>query len=86
VALDQEGEITFRRTEYAFSPATVDAVGGHLPDFDLTKGTIRFTADQPLPADVVRELARLRVAEIEATSSEHTTAVASRSATCVHAP
>jgi uncharacterized protein YdhG (YjbR/CyaY superfamily) len=50
---------------FPFSPATVDAVRGDLPDFDLSKGTIRFTADKPLPDDVVREIARLRVAEIE---------------------
>jgi uncharacterized protein YdhG (YjbR/CyaY superfamily) len=37
-----------------------------LPDALIRKGTIQFTADKPLPADVVRDIIRDRVAEIDA--------------------
>ena len=50
---------------FPFSPAAVDAVRDALAGFDLSKGTIRFTAAHPLPDDVVRSLARTRVAEID---------------------
>ena len=43
----------------------VDAVAGRLTGFALSKGTIRFTAAEPLPDDVLRDLVRLRQAEIE---------------------
>jgi uncharacterized protein YdhG (YjbR/CyaY superfamily) len=32
--------------------------------FSLSKGTIRFTPDHPVPDDVVEEIVRLRRAEI----------------------
>ena len=50
---------------FPFSPEVVDAVAGPLTGFALSKGTIRFTAAEPLPEDVVRALVRLRRAEIE---------------------
>ena len=50
---------------FPFSPAAVDAVRDRLPGFSLSKGTIRFSVDQPLPDDVVRDLVRLRRAEID---------------------
>jgi uncharacterized protein YdhG (YjbR/CyaY superfamily) len=50
---------------FPFSPAVVDAVRDRLPGFSLSKGTIRFSVDQPLPDDVVRDLVALRRAEIE---------------------
>ena len=50
---------------FPFSPAVVEAVRDRLQGFDLSKGTIRFTADRPLPDDVVCDIARLRIAEIE---------------------
>jgi uncharacterized protein YdhG (YjbR/CyaY superfamily) len=37
-----------------------------LPDALIRKGTIQFTPDKPLPADVVRDIIRDRVAEIDA--------------------
>ena len=49
---------------FPFSPAAVDAVAPELEGFSLSKGTIRFTADHPLPDDVVRELVRVRIAQI----------------------
>ena len=49
---------------FPFSAEVVAAVAGHLEGYDLSKGTIRFTADRPLPDDVVRDVVRHRVAEI----------------------
>lgn len=49
---------------HPFSPAVVDAVRDRLEEFSLSKGTIRFTPAQPLPADVVEELVALRLREI----------------------
>jgi uncharacterized protein YdhG (YjbR/CyaY superfamily) len=49
---------------YPFSPQVIDDVRDRLAGFDLAKGTIRFTAAAPLPDDVVREIVRLRAAEI----------------------
>ena len=50
---------------FPFSPAVVDGVADRLAGFQLSKGTIRFAADQPLPDDVARDLARLRRREID---------------------
>lgn len=49
---------------FPFSPAAVEAVRDRLTGFSLSKGTIRFTADTPLPDDVVRDLVRRRMHEI----------------------
>jgi uncharacterized protein YdhG (YjbR/CyaY superfamily) len=49
---------------FPFSPEAVDAVAADLEGFSRSKGTIRFAADQPLPDDVIRELVRVRVAQI----------------------
>jgi uncharacterized protein YdhG (YjbR/CyaY superfamily) len=51
---------------YPFSPAAVDAVAPRLEGFSLSKGTIRFTAAQPIPEDALLELVRVRREEIEA--------------------
>jgi uncharacterized protein YdhG (YjbR/CyaY superfamily) len=50
---------------FPFSPAVVAAVSDRLRGFELSKGTIRFTAAAPLPDEVVRDLVRLRRAELE---------------------
>lgn len=50
---------------YPFSPPAIDAVRERLVGFRLSKGTIRFTADTPLPDDVVRDLVRARLHEID---------------------
>lgn len=49
---------------FPFSPAAVDAVRDRLTGFSLSKGTVRFTPDIPLPDDVVRDLVRHRLNEI----------------------
>ena len=47
-----------------FSPAAIEAVKERLDGFDLAKGTIRFSPDTPVPADVLADLIRARKQEI----------------------
>jgi len=48
----------------AFYPgSTVKALKDELKSYDTSKGTIRFSADKPLPSALVRELVRLRIEE-----------------------
>jgi uncharacterized protein YdhG (YjbR/CyaY superfamily) len=49
---------------FPFSPAAIDAVRPRLDGFDLAKGTIRFSPDSPVPADVLADLVRARKHEI----------------------
>jgi uncharacterized protein YdhG (YjbR/CyaY superfamily) len=49
---------------FPFSSRVVEEVRDQLTGFELSKGTIRFTAARPLPDDVVRDVVMLRVAEI----------------------
>jgi uncharacterized protein YdhG (YjbR/CyaY superfamily) len=51
---------------FPFSPAAVEAVADRLEGFDLSKGTIRFSPDRPLPEDVLADLVRARKEEIAA--------------------
>jgi uncharacterized protein YdhG (YjbR/CyaY superfamily) len=51
---------------FPFSPAAVEAVKDRLEGFDLSKGTIRFTPDRPVPDDVLADLVRARKEEIAA--------------------
>ncbi len=51
---------------FPFSPAAVEAAAGLLAGFALSKGTVRFEPDRPLPDDAVRALVRARLAEIDA--------------------
>ena len=50
---------------FPFSPAAVDAARGELAGFDLAKGTIRFTTDQPIPDRALEQLLAHRLREIE---------------------
>ena len=48
----------------AFYPgSTVKALKNELKSYDTSKGTIRFSADKPLPSALVRKLVRLRIEE-----------------------
>ena len=49
----------------AFYPGSspVAAHKDELKDYDTSKGTIRFQADKPLPAALVRKLVKARIAE-----------------------
>jgi uncharacterized protein YdhG (YjbR/CyaY superfamily) len=48
---------------YLFSGSTVEAHERELEAYDTSKGTIRFPADKPLPAALVRKLVKARIAE-----------------------
>ncbi len=48
---------------YLMSGVTVEAYRDKLKDFDTSKGTIRFPANKPLPATLVRTLVKARIAE-----------------------
>ena len=48
---------------YPMSSSTVAAHQAELKGFQTSKGAIRFTADRPLSAVLVRKLVRARIAE-----------------------
>jgi uncharacterized protein YdhG (YjbR/CyaY superfamily) len=50
---------------FPFSPAVVEAVAPELEGYSLSKGTIRFGVDQPLPEGVIDRMVELRRAEID---------------------
>jgi uncharacterized protein YdhG (YjbR/CyaY superfamily) len=50
---------------FPFSPAAIEAVQDRLEGFDVSKGTIRFSPDSPVPEDVLADLVRARKQEIE---------------------
>ena len=53
---------------FPFSPEAVDAVKDRLGGFDISKGTVRFSADEPLPEDVLADMIRARRRELEGDS------------------
>jgi uncharacterized protein YdhG (YjbR/CyaY superfamily) len=50
---------------FPFSPEAVDAAREALAGFDLSKGTVRFTVERPLPDAALEQLLRHRLREIE---------------------
>lgn len=48
---------------YPMSATTVVAHKDDLKNYDTSKATIRFSADKPLPAALVRKLVKYRIAE-----------------------
>jgi uncharacterized protein YdhG (YjbR/CyaY superfamily) len=48
---------------YPMSASTVRALARELRSYDTSEGTIRFAADRPLPASLVRKVVRARIAE-----------------------
>ena len=48
---------------YPMSSSTVDAHTDELKAYDISKGTIRFQPDRPLPPALVRKLVKARIAE-----------------------
>ena len=50
---------------YLMSSSTVEHHKDELKDYDISKGTIRFQADKPLPTALVRKLVKARIAENE---------------------
>jgi uncharacterized protein YdhG (YjbR/CyaY superfamily) len=51
---------------FPFSPAAVDSARKELAGFDLSKGTVRFTASQPVPDSALERILAQRMREIEA--------------------
>ena len=51
---------------YPFSPAVVDSVAAELDGFSLSKGTVRFSVEQPLPPGVVDQMILARRDEVDA--------------------
>ncbi len=49
---------------FPFSPDAIDAVRDRLDASVVSKGTIRFTPETPLPADVLEDLIRARRREL----------------------
>ncbi|GAB2472271.1 hypothetical protein GCM10007967_28460 [Xylanimonas ulmi] len=50
---------------YPFSPAALEGVADRLAGFRLTKGSVSFRPEAPLPDDVVDAIVRARAAEID---------------------
>ena len=48
----------------AFYPGSVINKLKELKDYETSKGTVRFPADKPLPAALVRKLVKLRIAKM----------------------
>ena len=56
----------------AFYPGSViSRLKSELKNYDTSKGTIRFPADKPLPAALVRKLVKLRMAEENVTQKRN---------------
>ena len=49
---------------YLFSDKTLGAFAGELAGFNVSKGTVRFQPEQPLPPALVEKLVRARLAEL----------------------
>jgi uncharacterized protein YdhG (YjbR/CyaY superfamily) len=64
---------------YLMSSTTVEAHKDELKGYDIRKGTIRFQADEPLPAGLVRKLVKARIAENEGRRSKSRRRTARRS-------
>jgi len=50
---------------FPFSPEAVDAARDELAGFDLSKGTVRFTPEKPIPESALQRLLHDRLREIE---------------------
>ena len=50
---------------FPMSYATIAALENELKRFEVSKGTIRFPVDKPLPATLVKKLVKARIAEKE---------------------
>jgi uncharacterized protein YdhG (YjbR/CyaY superfamily) len=49
---------------FPFSAEAIEAVRGRLGGFDVSKGTVRFSADRPIPDEVLRDMLGSRLDEI----------------------
>jgi uncharacterized protein YdhG (YjbR/CyaY superfamily) len=51
---------------FPMSPRVIEEHADELKSYDLSKGTIRFPIDKPLPAALVKKLVKARIKENEA--------------------
>lgn len=51
---------------YPATPAVIEACRDDLAAYEVTKGTIRFPLDQPVPVDLIRRIVTIRAQEAEA--------------------
>jgi len=49
---------------HPMSPAVIERFAADLASYDTSKGTIRFSAEKPLPGALVRKLVKARMAEL----------------------
>lgn len=54
---------------YLFSGTVVEALADALEGYEISKGTVRFPLDKPLPEALIRKLVQARQAEIQAKKS-----------------
>ena len=52
---------------YVQSPAVMETYKDDVAPYDTSKGTIRFPAEKPLPAALVKKLVKARIAETDGT-------------------
>ena len=52
---------------YPFSPAVLTSVADRLDGYAHSKGSVRFSPEHPLPSEVLEDLVRGRMQEIDAT-------------------
>jgi uncharacterized protein YdhG (YjbR/CyaY superfamily) len=55
---------------FPFSPEAIDAARNALAGFDLSKGTVRFKPEQPIPEPALERLVRHRLREIEGSTTD----------------
>jgi uncharacterized protein YdhG (YjbR/CyaY superfamily) len=51
---------------FPMSPKVIEEHADELKSYDLSKGTIRFTTEKPLPAALVKKIVKMRIEENEA--------------------
>jgi uncharacterized protein YdhG (YjbR/CyaY superfamily) len=54
---------------FPYSTGVMDSLKDELQSYETSKGTIRFPADKPLPAALVKKIVQVRIEEIERSSS-----------------
>ena len=50
---------------YVFSPAINSSVQADLEGYRVTKGTVAFTPEKPVPEPIIERMVRARIAEID---------------------